>query len=157
MAGNVNKIREESVAQATIGGIVGLIFAILAGVVFAYSGGSAPFVWVSAVIAAGCIGFAIYKFIQLSNIETTPAPCSYCKRINTLVGGIEKDFVCQHCNRLVPVQDGKIMPVLPIECEHCNAKNFFSMRSIKLICDACGRDIKLENIRDNIDWSKVQS
>ena len=137
---------EQNTSQAVMAGIGALICLILGAVFIAY-GSMAILGYVLALIGLGLLGFALYRVAQNKQIPIEKLICPYCKFSNSLTGTPEKDIMCRSCTRMIPIENGVILPTYHIPCEHCNKENFFSRRTIKLICEECGKEINLDKLR----------
>lgn len=139
---------EQNTTHAAISGGIAVVCLILGVVFFSY--GAVPLAIVLFVISAGCGVFAGIRLFQNSQVPIERVACPYCQHVNALTGAPQGDFTCQKCLRRVPVENGVVMPVYKVPCEHCQTPNFFSRRTIKLICEECGKEVNLDSIRSMI-------
>ena len=140
---------EQNTSQAVIAGVVALICLILGGVFISY-GSLAIAGWLLVGIGTALVIFAVVKLVQNKQIPVEKLGCPYCQFQNTLTSKPEKDIMCRSCGRMVPIENGVILPTYHIKCESCAKENFFSRRTIKLICEECGKEINLDNVRQLI-------
>ena len=96
------------------------------------------------------LGFAGYRVIQNKQIPIEKLACPYCQFSNSLTAKPEKDTMCRSCGRMIPIENGVILPTYHIACEHCQKQNYFSRRTIKLICEECGKEVNLDQVRNLI-------
>ncbi len=139
-------IVEQNTSQALMAGIVAIICLIL-GIVFVAYGTLAIAGYLLIGIAVGCLGFAVVRIVQNKQIPVEKLTCPYCQFSNALTGKPEKDVMCRSCQRMIPIENGIVLPTYRIKCEHCQTENFFSKRSLKLICEDCGKEINLDSVR----------
>lgn len=126
---------------AGIGGIVGLAGA---GLFFAYGGGAMKGLAIVLLLAGLVgVGYAGYLLAQIRKVEHFDVICSFCQGKNMLSEPPTKDFTCSQCHRLVPVQNGAILPVQQVRCGFCNELNFYSAKTEVLLCESCNHDIPI--------------
>src|SRR5688572_10573527 len=85
----------------------------LAGVLFAYRGEGTffPLSIILTIIGLVFFGMAINKAVEIRKIDNFAVQCSFCEEINELISEPEQDFLCIHCNRMIPIKDGKPLAV----------------------------------------------
>lgn len=144
MANRVSDIIEGIGEQALTFGGLGIL-SLAAGLLFRrYSGGYLDGLsWVLILAGVGGIGFAIYRSITGTRIDRELVECVYCQTKNEFTSFPDEDFRCSSCNRLVPVANGKVMPVFQVRCGYCNTLNYYSEKTEVLICEECDREIPI--------------
>lgn len=147
---HASDIVETNTSQAVMAGGVAVLCLILGGL-FVYYGTLAIAGWLLIAIAVGCIVFAIVRLVQNKQVPITRMGCPYCQFQNSLTEKPEKDFMCRSCGRLVPIENGIVMPIYRVNCEHCTKENFFSKRTIKLICEDCGKEVNIDSLRSMLN------
>lgn len=137
----------EKALIAGIGGIVGLAGA---GLFFSYGGGGLKGLAIVLLIAgvAG-ISYAIYLMTQIRKVEHFDIICSFCKAKNMLAEPPTKDFTCSQCYRLIPIIDGRALPVQQVRCGYCNELNWYSEKTQVLLCESCNHDIPINRGDDS--------
>jgi len=139
--------KERVAADALTAIAPGIIVLIIAVIVYYYQknqqGLFASFGIVLGVIGVALIGYGLFKMNKVREIEGHPIDCPFCEKTNILTQKPEHDFRCVHCNRDVPVENGKILNVYQVRCGYCNTLNFYSDKSTGLICESCDREIPI--------------
>ena len=125
-----------------LGGLVALAFA---GILFKFKGEGAM---IGLIIVLGILGFAalayaIYCALQIRKVESVAVACCYCSFENKLTAPPSNDFTCQSCHRLIPVQDGQVLPVYQVRCGYCNELNYYSPKTEVLLCEQCNREVPI--------------
>ncbi len=145
--------KERVAADALIAIAPGIVVLIIAGILYYYQrtqqGLFASVGIVLAIIGAGLIGYGLFKMNKVREIEGHPIDCPFCEKTNILTSKPENDFRCVHCNRDVPVTDGKVLNVYQVRCGFCNTLNFYSDKSTGLICESCDREIPIATDEEN--------
>ncbi|MCC6687113.1 MAG: hypothetical protein IT205_09005 [Fimbriimonadaceae bacterium] len=140
---------EQNTSQAVIAGVLAALCLIL-GIVFIAYGSLSLAGWVLVTIGLALTVFAAFRLIQNKQIPIEKLGCPYCQFQNTLTAKPEKDIMCRSCGRMIPIENGVILPTYHIKCKECGKDNFFSRRTIKLICEDCGKEVNLDNVRNMI-------
>ncbi len=140
---------EQNTSQALFAGIGAVVLLSLGAVLISY-GALAIAGWLLVTIGLGLLFFALYRLFQNKQIPIEKLECPYCKFSNSLTATPEKDIMCRSCQRMIPIDAGVVLPTYRIPCEHCTKENFFSRRTIKLICEECGKEINLDSVRNLI-------
>lgn len=98
-------------------------------------------------LAAGplLLGYAGYRIWASRKEPVFTSQCPYCSTYIEFTSAPEEDFVCDSCNRRVPVQNGKVLEVTGVRCGYCGALNYMSDKTEVLICEQCDREIPLLN------------
>ncbi len=126
-------------------GIGGIVALGLGALMIYYQGMLMYLGYILALGGIAAIIYAIYCAMQVRKVPTVSLVCPYCSSKNTLTAQPEVDFSCTSCHRLIPVQDGKMLPVFQVRCGFCNHLNYYSPKSIGLICEECDREIPIAN------------
>jgi len=136
-------IKEEYVQRALMAGVPGLIAIGISAVIIAYFK-----IWMvlGIMVLVGGIAAVVYAVVQYNKTKEIPdfsVDCPFCNKKNHLVEQPTDDFRCVHCNRMVPIQDGKMLRVFQVRCGYCNSLNYYSEKSTGLICEECDRVIPI--------------
>jgi len=126
-------------------GICGLIAIGLGALMIYYKG---MLLYLGMLLVAGgaaAVIYAIYCAMQVRKVPTVTLACPYCSAKNTLTSQPESDFSCTSCHRLIPVENSRILPVYQVRCGFCNHLNYYSPKSVGLICEECDREIPIAN------------
>jgi ribosomal protein L7/L12 len=86
---------------------------------------------------------ALVAVSRVRKVKVVPVVCPFCEAVNELTEAPKEDFDCVNCHRMVPVQDGEIMPVMQVRCGFCQALNFYSDKTEVLLCEACNHEIPI--------------
>ncbi len=133
---------ETYAARALGAGALGLVFAVLAGVMWSYRGDSGgALAIVLGVIALGLLAYAAFSFVKSRGVSSFKLDCPMCGAANGFEEAPTSDVICRQCHRTIPIQDGRILPLRQISCNACGESNWYSDRTKSLLCEACGREI----------------
>ena len=135
------------------------IFTIaVAGVLLYYRGSSGvfvPFALIVLGIGVCCICYAIYCALRIRKVAHTYHVCPYCQTNNALTEVPAEDFLCIECNRLIPVQGGKILLVQQVRCGYCNVLNYFSEKTDVLLCESCNHEVPIAHDEGHISKKTI--
>ena len=92
---------------------------------------------------AAAVLYAGYCAWQARKVTTHDLNCPYCEAPNVLVSAPEDDLPCLQCNRMIPIVDGKTIPVSQVRCGFCNELNFYSDKTEVLLCEKCNHEIPI--------------
>lgn len=140
-----SNIREEFIQKALVSIVPGVI-ALGIGIVFiVYQG-----MFVSLGYVLGLMGLAaiVYGVVQVSKsrqIPSFPVKCPFCNHKNDFTEEALEDVRCEGCQRMVPIQGGRILQVWQVRCGFCNHLNYYSEKSTGLICENCNRVVPIAN------------
>ena len=99
--------------------------------------------WTLMVAGGALILFSMYCATQVRKVTGYSLKCPYCNKKNTLVEPPKEDFLCEHCHRQVPVEDGQVLPVFQVRCGYCNELNFYDATTEVLICEKCDHEVPI--------------
>ncbi len=139
-------IVEQRSETAFIYGFIGLALLSLGGLLWVYNQEGGPLIWLSYVLLAsgvGCFGNAVYTAWQIRKVTHIEVICPYCEVTNLLSKLPNFDFRCIGCNRSIPVEDGAVLPVYRVLCGNCREPNWFSDKSLVLLCENCNHEIPI--------------
>mgnify|MGYP001770955841 FL=1 len=86
---------------------------------------------------AGIAGYGGWQYMQLNNLPSYRAICPYCDQPTLFLAPPTEDYTCEHCHRVVAIEDGQVVPPLVLVCRHCGAPQKVSPRAKMFICDNC--------------------
>lgn len=139
--------KERVAADAITALAPGVIVLLFAAVVWYYQksqqGWFTSLGMVLALIGLALIGYGLFKMNKVRQIDCHPIDCPFCEKTNVLTQKPDHDFRCVHCNRDVPVENGKVLNVYQVRCGFCNTLNYYSDKSTGLICESCDREIPI--------------
>lgn len=148
----MSKVERSSDLQERYGAVL-LTCAILGGIAFVigllmviYNSMFFVLAWMLLVggLLAEITALMMLLKIRQTGQSSVPVICPFCDYRNLLLAAPTADFTCQSCARSVPIDDyGDVMPVEQVRCSYCNALNFYSAKSVGLLCEECGREIPL--------------
>ena len=126
-------------------GFGGLVAIALAGLLFKYRGeGSLTGLAIILVVSgAAAIIFAVFLALQVRKVTNHDVKCPFCEKLNVLVDAPTEDFPCVECNRMIPITDGKPLPVSQVRCGYCNELNYYSDKTEVLLCESCNHEIPI--------------
>jgi len=130
----------EKALMAGIGGLVSLGL----GALFVYYRGMLTILgYLLLAFGAGLVAYAVYEAVRIRKVRHVSAECPFCRGKNVLTEAPQKDFTCRLCHRLIPVVEGRFLKVFQVRCGFCNELNFYSEKSVGLICESCDRVIPI--------------
>jgi len=131
--------------RSLVFGLGGLVSMAIAALLYAFKGDgyTLGLIWALGIGGGVSVILAIYSALDIRKVKTYSVDCPYCEQVNVLTAQPTDDFACVHCSRLVPVVDGKVIPVFQVRCGFCNVLNFYSEKSEALICEECDREIPI--------------
>jgi len=123
----------------------GVLSVTLAGLLYRYKGAGSLMGLALCLVLLGvfCLVFAAYTALQVRKVTAHDVNCPFCEAPNTLVSAPNDDFPCVQCNRMIPVVDGKTIPVSQVRCGFCNELNFYSDKTEVLLCENCNHEIPI--------------
>ncbi|MBX3097495.1 MAG: hypothetical protein KF812_11580 [Fimbriimonadaceae bacterium] len=137
-------VQEVFGVRALAAGIGGLILLAIGIVAFMYMGpGGIGLAIVLTLAGVGLIIYAIVNMAKIRQVPSFPITCPYCNEKNSFNEKPLSDVRCTKCLRMVPITDGRILNVTQVRCGFCNALNWYSERSVGLICEDCNREIPI--------------
>jgi len=100
------------------------------------------------------MGYGIKRALEIRKVEHYDYACPYCKARNRLGMEPEADFTCLECHRLIPVLDKKVLPVFRVLCGYCNEANYYSDKTLVLLCENCNHEIPVTRTDGSVGHSK---
>ncbi len=104
------------------------------------------------LIGFALLGFAVFSFIQSRAVVSHTVKCPMCGANNGFLEVPMEDVTCRECNRLIPIQDGKLLALKQVSCGACGESNWYSDRTKVLLCEACGREIAIAQAGAETPW-----
>src|SRR2546421_3619545 len=101
-------------------------------------------IWVLLLGGSAMMIMSIVAIWEVRKVTSYSVKCPYCEKINVLTEKPERDFTCVHCARVIPINDGDVMPVYQVRCGFCNELNYYNEKSEALICENCDHEIPIE-------------
>lgn len=126
-------------------GISGIVILAI-GVVLWMFRGSGMFNVLSIMLIVGglgALGYAVYCGMQTRKVTSFDIVCPYCNSRVSLVSAPDRDVSCRTCLRMIPIVDGKPIKVTQVRCGYCNALNYYSDKTIGLLCEECNHEIPI--------------
>lgn len=136
----------ESIAEKALfyafGGIFGLAFGYL---LYYYRGEGwlIGLAWVLMLGGGAAIVISVYSALQVRKVTNLVVRCPFCEAVNQLLSTPEEDFNCVSCNRMIPIDGGKVMAVDQVRCGFCNSLNFYCAKTEILLCEECNHEIPI--------------
>jgi len=139
---------EERGGAAILYGAGGL-FALLFGAVLIYYQGSLVYLgWLLALGGVASLVYAVMCYRTIKEVGHALITCPYCHAKNEFMDVPEDDETCRECHRLMPIVRGVVLKVSQVRCGFCNALNYYSEKSVGLICEQCDREIPIASSGD---------
>ncbi len=142
-------IKEVYVQRAILGAVPGVLLLVVGLILVIYK---SIFIVLGLLLGAGGLAALVYAAVQYSKTREIPdfsVDCPFCGKKNHLVEQPTSDFRCVHCNRMVPIQDGRMLRIFQVRCGYCNTLNYYSEKSTGLICEECDRVIPIATDEEN--------
>lgn len=139
---DVVEVHGEKAITFGIGGVIALLIATVL-YIFRGDGMMMGFIWILGLGGVAAIGYAVYCATRIKKVDHVHVVCVYCEADNQLTDEPSEDFLCASCNRMIPVLEGKIIPVFQVRCGYCNSLNYYSAKTEVLLCEECNREIPI--------------
>ena len=151
-----SNLREERMQKALMALIPGVILILLAVVLFMYaSGWTLGLRWIILLAGVVATAFGIKNLLDMKKIEVHKVTCPFCEGSNSFTEEPMSDVRCNKCNRQIPIVDGRVLKVWQVRCGFCNTLNYYSEKSIGLICEECDREIPISTEDDGRQASQA--
>lgn len=119
----------------------GFVYLILA---YRSSNTLVPLAFVLLAIGLTLLGLGINKAVDIKKLTVHSLICPLCDFDNELTQEPAGDFVCSNCQRMIPIVDGKPIPVSQVKCNYCKELNYYSQKTEFLICEVCNHQIPID-------------
>jgi hypothetical protein len=130
----------EHAVMAWIGGAILLAIGF---VLFLFRG-EGTFTILSVMLLTGgtcAVLYGFYAAMQVRKVTSHEVTCPYCNTKVSLLSAPDRDVSCRSCLRMIPIVDGKPIKVTQVRCGYCNALNYYSDKTIALLCEECNHEI----------------
>jgi len=124
-------------------GIAGLILFVLGLVLWMFKG-EGTFTILSIMLMTGgvvSLSYGAYCALQVRKVGSYDIVCPYCNSKISLLAAPDRDVSCRSCLRMIPIVDGKPLPVTQVRCGYCNTLNYYCDKTIALLCEECNHEI----------------
>jgi len=151
------EVHGENIVIYAGGAIAAFIFG---GLMLRYEGTHGMFsslAYVSLLIGVGLIGYALKRALSIRKVRYVYYTCPYCETGNALTEEAADDFLCIDCSRLIPVKEGKILPVEQVRCGFCNTLNYYNEKTDVLLCENCNHEVPLAHDEGHVSKKKIAS
>lgn len=137
-------IVEQYGMKAISAGVGGVVVTLIGIVFWLFRGGlMGPFAIVLILIGLALIGYAVYEAMQIRKVASHVVECVYCHYKNRLTEPPSADFMCGSCYRMIPVLNGRVLPVQQVRCGFCNELNYYNEKTQVLLCESCNHEIPI--------------
>jgi len=150
---DVVETHSEHAVMAGIGGLIALAIGIVL-YIFRGDGMLLGLAWVLLLGGAGAIAYAIYSAMQVRGVSSYDIVCPYCNAKVSLLAAPERDVSCRTCLRMIPIENGKPIKVTQVRCGYCNALNYYSEKTIGLLCEECNHEIPIARADGQLGQSR---
>lgn len=141
-----SNIREEKAQRAFMSIVPGVICLAISIIFFVFKSPYATgFRWVLLALSIVAICYGVWQLIEMRKIAAFPVMCPFCDKKNVFSQELTHDVRCNHCNREIPIIDGRILKVFEVKCGFCGELNWYSEKSTGLICEECDRVIPISS------------
>ncbi|MBS1722116.1 MAG: hypothetical protein JSS66_03805 [Armatimonadetes bacterium] len=138
-----SNLREEFGQRAFMAIVPGIILLCVGGLMISYRSAFIALGIILAVIGLGCLVYGVIQFSQLRKVPSFPVKCPFCQHKNDFTEPAESDVRCEGCQRMIPIEGGRILQVWQVRCGYCNHLNYYSEKSTGLICESCNRIVPI--------------
>lgn len=131
--------------KAVMAGIGGAILLVIGLILFLFRG-DGMFTILSVMLLTGgaaAVFYAVYCGLQTRKVTNFEVVCPYCSSKINLLSAPDHDVSCRSCLRMIPIVDGKPIKVTQVRCGYCNALNYYSEKTIGLLCEECNHEIPI--------------
>ncbi|MBC8065006.1 MAG: hypothetical protein H7Y17_09265 [Chlorobia bacterium] len=142
--------------RVVMAGISGAILIAIGIVLFLFRG-EGTFTILSIMLLSGgaaAILYAGYCAMQVRKVASFEIVCPYCSSKVNLVAAPDRDVSCRSCLRMIPIIDGKPIKVTQVRCGYCNALNYYSDKTVALLCEECNHEIPVSRADGQTAHSK---
>ncbi len=135
---------------------------LLAGIAFfliRYRGDGAfvPLGYVLSLGALGLFATAGYTIGKVRRVAAHTLDCPFCtERVSLSEPPGEVDVRCSGCNRMIPIHEGRIVPVSQVRCGFCNGLNHYSDKTDALLCEECNHEIPIQHEEGYVSKKSVR-
>lgn len=131
---------QRAIMAFMVAGFLGLMALVLLRWFYQYFPYFGPMV---AFAAAASFAVGVYQAIKARQVTEIEVTCPYCKEKNLLMKAPQSEFRCDHCQRMIPAENGLLLEVFEVRCGYCNTLNFYNEKSTGLICESCNRVVPI--------------
>jgi uncharacterized protein (DUF983 family) len=103
----------------------------------------------------GIAGYGGWQYMQLNHLPTYRAICPYCEKPTLFLAPPTEDYTCEHCHRVVAIEDGQVVPPLVLVCRHCGTPQKVSPRAKMFICENCNGQNDLKPAKPGVAAAPV--
>ncbi|MER3495604.1 MAG: hypothetical protein C4320_01520 [Armatimonadota bacterium] len=109
------------------------------------------------IVGAVVLGaIAIKLGLQVRKVSAYSVECPFCTNNFDVAEELKsEDVSCTACNRMVPIQDGRVLSVNQVRCGFCNALNYFSEKTDALLCESCNHEIPIFHEEGHVAKKKI--
>jgi hypothetical protein len=131
--------------KAVMAGVAGIIILVIGLILFIFRGSGMFNILAFMLLGGGAAAliYAGYCAMQVRKVSSFDILCPYCNTKVSLTAAPDHDVSCRSCLRMIPVIDGKPIKVTQVRCGYCNALNFYSDKTIALLCEECNHEIPI--------------
>lgn len=104
---------------------------------------------------AGAIIYGIYCATQIRKVQSVAMSCPFCGFTNRFTEQPMHDVSCRGCNRMIPIEDGRMLKVSQVRCGYCNTLNWYSEKNFALICESCDHEIPISQADGSMPEKKL--
>lgn len=122
------------------GGVLGLFLGWL---VVKYGDWFQHIGWLLVIGGGLALLYALYGYLQTRSIPSFPVTCPYCNQDTEFTAPPARDFACDHCMKLVQIENGKVVDAKQIKCPNCGSMQRISARATTGICEECNREMNI--------------
>jgi ribosomal protein L7/L12 len=134
---------EDKGANAILIAIVGAVLLLIGGLLLYYESMFRMLGWLFLLAGVACIGYMFMVMRSVKQVGASDIICPFCHAKNVFTDVPRTDQTCSECHRAMPIIDGKVLKVSQVRCGFCNTLNYYSEKSVGLICEDCDREIPI--------------
>lgn len=141
----------QRIIPIVIGGVVVLLLGLFLLYLSTIAAWMPFFIGVIVTIAGvGIAGYGGWQYLQLNNMPSYPVVCPYCNQPTLFLAPPTEDYTCEHCKRVVAIEDGQVVPPLVLVCRHCGTPQKVSPRAKMFICENCNGQNDLKPAKPSV-------
>lgn len=136
-------VKEQFAQRGLFATIPGVVAVALGGAMVYYQGVLTALGYVLCAMGLAAVVYGVAQFLKARGVPDFPVECPYCHHRNAFMEPVREDVRCEGCQRMVPIENGRVLRVSQVRCGFCNHLNYYSEKSTGLICESCNRVVPI--------------
>lgn len=139
---DIVETHSEHALAASLGGVVAVALGFLLWV-YRGEGYTTGLALVLMIGGGGAIIYGIYCALQIRKVNSVTVNCPYCGFANRFTEQPQNNVACRGCNRMINIEDGRVLKVMQVRCGYCSALNYYTEKNQVLICEECDHEVPI--------------